>query len=145
LFVFYCAILSAITPPVCLACFVAGGIAGENALKVSFTSIAMAPFIYVLPFLFVFFPGLLINGCSLFTVLHHVVILILFIFPTIMLSRRFWLKKLTIVETILFAAAIISLFVFKNYSVFAMLIFNVIAGTMHVLRYNEDKKKLSVA
>ncbi|MCL2705769.1 MAG: TRAP transporter fused permease subunit, partial [Spirochaetaceae bacterium] len=56
LFVFYCAILSAITPPVCLACFVAGGIAGEKALRVSFTAVGMAPFIYVIPFLFVFFP-----------------------------------------------------------------------------------------
>ncbi|MCL2706202.1 MAG: hypothetical protein FWE72_08355, partial [Spirochaetaceae bacterium] len=97
------------------------------------------------PFLFVFYPGQLINGCSLFTVFHHVGILILFIFPIIMLSRRFWLKKLTIVETILFAAAIISLFVFKNYSVFAMLVFNVIAGTIHVLRYNADKKNIAVA
>ncbi|MCL2481037.1 MAG: TRAP transporter fused permease subunit [Spirochaetaceae bacterium] len=145
MFVFYCAILSAITPPVCLACFVAAGIAGENPLKVSFTSVGMAPFIYILPFLFVFFPGLLINGCSLLTIAHHVAILILFIFPIIALSRKFWLVKLTIAELLFFSAAITSLFVFKNYNIVFMLAFNLVAGTMHVLRFNADKNKLSVA
>ena len=140
MFVFYCAILSAITPPVCLACFVAGGIAGEHPLKVSFTSVGMAPFIYVLPFLFVFFPGLLINDIPLLTIGHHVLILILFIFPIIMISRRYWLNKLTIVETLLFLAAIASLFAFKDYNVIAMLAFNVAAATMHVFRYYKNNK-----
>ncbi|MCL2706324.1 MAG: hypothetical protein FWE72_08985, partial [Spirochaetaceae bacterium] len=105
----------------------------------------MAPFIYVIPFLFVFFPGLLINNMSLLTILHHTSILILFIFPIIMLSKLYWLLKLNIIEITLFVAAIISLFVFKDYSALAMLAFNTVGGTLHVLRYNAEKKKLAVA
>ena len=145
MFVFYIAILSTITPPVCLACFVAGGIAGENPIKVSITSVGMAPFIYVIPFLFVFFPGLLIVDTPILTIVHHVIILVLFIIPTIALSRRYWLMKLTIVEMLIFLAAIASLFVFKNYNVIFMFGFNVAGITLHAIRYYANKKKLSAA
>ena len=62
LFIFYCAIISANTPPVCLAAYVGAGIAGANPLKVGFTSMGIAPFIYILPFMFVFNSGLLMEG-----------------------------------------------------------------------------------
>ncbi len=62
LFVFYYAILSAVTPPVCGAVFIASGMAESNwvttakqALKLSFAA-------FLLPFIFVYDHGLLLMG-----------------------------------------------------------------------------------
>jgi len=65
MFVFYYAILSAVTPPVCGAVFIASGMAesnwvvtAKNALKLSFAA-------FILPFIFVYDNGLLIIGTPL--------------------------------------------------------------------------------
>ncbi len=146
MFVFYCAILSAITPPVCLAAFVGAGIAGANPLKVGFTSMAIAPFIYILPFMFVFFPGILMNG-SILDIASNVFLLILTIFPVIAVSRRFWLMKLTIPELILFIAALLSLLVIKDYNLkmLCMLGFDVAGIALHVIRYYANRRKAVAA
>jgi len=59
LFVFYYAILSAITPPVALAAFAAGGIAGENPTKIGWTAVGLTISAYLVPFAFVYNPALL--------------------------------------------------------------------------------------
>lgn len=62
LFIFYFACLSTITPPVALSSFAAAAIAGENAMKVGWTALKLAATAYILPFLFVFGPELLLKG-----------------------------------------------------------------------------------
>jgi TRAP transporter 4TM/12TM fusion protein len=49
LFVFWFALLSTITPPVCGAVFIAAGMIGENWLKVAFTAMALGVGLYVIP------------------------------------------------------------------------------------------------
>ena len=49
LFVFWFALLSTITPPVCGAVFIAAGMIGENWLKVAFTSMALGVGLYIIP------------------------------------------------------------------------------------------------
>ncbi|MDB2384142.1 TRAP transporter fused permease subunit [bacterium] len=61
-FVFYYGCISTITPPVALASYVAGGIAGANINKVGWTAASYAATSFVLPFAFVFGPGLLMQG-----------------------------------------------------------------------------------
>lgn len=61
-FVFYYGCISTITPPVALAAYVAGGIAGANVNKVGWTAAAYATTSFVLPFAFVLSPGLLMQG-----------------------------------------------------------------------------------
>ena len=61
-FVFYYGCISTITPPVALAAYVAGGIAGANINKVGWTAAAYSATSFVLPFAFVFGPGLLMQG-----------------------------------------------------------------------------------
>ncbi|TVP47531.1 MAG: TRAP transporter fused permease subunit [Halomonas sp.] len=58
LFVFYFATLSVITPPVCIAVFVASGIAGTNWLPAAVESVRLAAAIYVIPFLLLIYPAL---------------------------------------------------------------------------------------
>ncbi len=49
LFVFWFALLSTITPPVCGAVFIAAGMIGENWLKVALTAMALGVGLYVIP------------------------------------------------------------------------------------------------
>jgi TRAP transporter 4TM/12TM fusion protein len=58
LFVFYFATLSVITPPVCVAVFVASGIAGTSWLPAAGEAVRLAGAIYVIPFLLLIYPAL---------------------------------------------------------------------------------------
>ncbi|MGO3700659.1 MULTISPECIES: TRAP transporter permease [Halomonas] len=69
LFVFYFATLSVITPPVCIAVFVASGIAGTNWLPAAGESVRLAAAIYVIPFLLLIYPALAGFGSALDIVL----------------------------------------------------------------------------
>ena len=62
LFVFFYGCVSTITPPVALASYVAAGIAKADINKVGWTAFAYGVTCYILPFMFVFGPGLLLSG-----------------------------------------------------------------------------------
>src|SRR5690606_2465975 len=62
LFVLYFAILSAITPPVAIAVYAACGIARGPIWDTSFTATKLALTGYIIPFMFVFGPSLLLIG-----------------------------------------------------------------------------------
>jgi TRAP-type uncharacterized transport system fused permease subunit len=62
LFIFYFAILSAITPPVCASVYAAAAIAGERFWTVARYAMLMAGAVYVIPFMLVYRPGLLLEG-----------------------------------------------------------------------------------
>ncbi len=62
LFIFYFAIKSGITPPVCITVFTTSAIAGANWLKSAIYSMKLGIGGYILPFLFVFYPAYLMKG-----------------------------------------------------------------------------------
>lgn len=62
LFVFFYGCVSTITPPVALASYVAAGIAKADINRVGWMAFAYGITCYILPFMFVFGPGLLLNG-----------------------------------------------------------------------------------
>src|SRR3546814_10906371 len=62
MFVFYYATISVITPPVCVAVFVAAGIAQTNWLAVAREACKLGAVTYVIPFMFIAYPGLLADG-----------------------------------------------------------------------------------
>jgi TRAP transporter 4TM/12TM fusion protein len=64
LFIFYYAILSNITPPICPAVFVAMGIARSKLTGTSAVAVSLAPILYLVPFVFVFDNTLLLMGSS---------------------------------------------------------------------------------
>ena len=65
LFVFYFATISVITPPVCVAVFVAAGIAGTNWLPAAGEAVRLAAVTYVVPFLLLLYPGMMLRGDAL--------------------------------------------------------------------------------
>lgn len=59
LFVFWFALLSTITPPVCGAVFIAAGMIGENWLKVALTAMALGLGLYIIPLAMIANPNLI--------------------------------------------------------------------------------------
>ena len=62
LFLLYFSTLSMITPPVCLSSFAAANVGAASPLKTGFASVRLGIAAYFLPFIFVFSPGLLMEG-----------------------------------------------------------------------------------
>ncbi len=62
LFVFYFAIISFITPPVAIASYAAAGLAGANSTKTGYLAFKLGIAGFIIPFLYIYHPGLLILG-----------------------------------------------------------------------------------
>ena len=60
MFIFYYGVLSSITPPVALAAYGASGLSGADPLRTSFTACRLAITAFVVPYLFVYHPELLL-------------------------------------------------------------------------------------
>ena len=63
-FIFYFAIISAITPPVALAAYAAAGISGADPLKTAITSCRLGLAAFIVPYMFVYAPQLLLVGST---------------------------------------------------------------------------------
>jgi|FaiFalDrversion2_1042247.scaffolds.fasta_scaffold00712_2 TRAP transporter 4TM/12TM fusion protein len=93
MFTFYTAMLSMITPPVALAAYAAAGIAKESPFKVGFDAMKLGFLLFVLPFLFVYKPALLLNGTSL-EIVSSFLTLFIAIFPLSMAFIGYSVRKL---------------------------------------------------
>jgi TRAP transporter 4TM/12TM fusion protein len=62
MFIFYYAVISAITPPVALASFAAAGMAGADPWRTSFIALKLGLATFIVPFMFFYGPGLLFQG-----------------------------------------------------------------------------------
>jgi TRAP transporter 4TM/12TM fusion protein len=73
LFIFYFAILSAITPPVCASVYAAASIVGENFWKVAGQAVRIAGAVFFIPFMMVYRPELTLAGSWIWIVYHVIV------------------------------------------------------------------------
>lgn len=62
MFVFYYGIMAQITPPVCVASYTAAGIADGNAMKTGLKGFSFALVGFLVPFVFVYNPAILLQG-----------------------------------------------------------------------------------
>jgi TRAP transporter 4TM/12TM fusion protein len=62
LFILYYGILSMITPPVCFAAFAGASLAGADSMRTGYTAMRLGILAYIIPFLFLFSPALLLMG-----------------------------------------------------------------------------------
>lgn len=65
LFLLYFAAMSAITPPIAVAAFTAAPIANANPMSIGFLAVRLAIVGFIVPYIFVFRPGLLLQGSGL--------------------------------------------------------------------------------
>jgi len=64
MFVFYFGIVADITPPVCLAAYAGAGIAGANPMRTGGNAVKIAIAAFIVPFIFVTNPVLLLQGAT---------------------------------------------------------------------------------
>ncbi len=106
LFVFYFAILSAITPPVAMAVYAANAISGGSVWEASWLAVKLGATGFIIPFLFVYEPAILLQGEPM----HVIASLLQALFGILLLASslqgylRFRLEKWQ--QVILFIAAI---------------------------------------
>jgi TRAP transporter 4TM/12TM fusion protein len=91
LFVLYFGMLSVLTPPVCLAVYAASAIAGSPLIPTALKALKYSIVGYIIPFLFVYNPALLMEGT-----------------PSAILKSFFWVVALTIILAILLAGHLIT-------------------------------------
>ncbi len=69
LFIFYFAVMSAITPPVALAAYAGSALAGSDPVKTSVESFKIGLAAFVVPYMFFFSPAMLLQGTA-FEIVH---------------------------------------------------------------------------
>ncbi|MFH1152741.1 MAG: TRAP transporter fused permease subunit [Pseudomonadota bacterium] len=89
LFVFYFAILAGITPPVCVPAYCAASIAGSKPLQTGFEAFQLAIVGFLIPYVFVFNPALLLQGTMMEILTVCVVLFIAVLFFAAALSGFF--------------------------------------------------------
>ncbi len=62
LFILYLGTASMVTPPVCIAAYAGAAIANASPMRTGFAAARFGVIAYIVPFLFIFFPGLLFKG-----------------------------------------------------------------------------------
>lgn len=76
LFVFYFAIISFITPPVAISAYAASGISGEDPMKTGFMAFKLGIVGFIVPFMFVYGPSLILIGSLYLTLINSITALI---------------------------------------------------------------------
>ena len=101
LFVFYWGLISFLTPPVAVAAYVAAGISGGHPMRTGFIAMRLGAVKYIVPFLFVYSPNLLMTG----PIPHIIITVISGIIGVTILSiglEGFFLKRINPMERSLF-------------------------------------------
>jgi TRAP transporter 4TM/12TM fusion protein len=101
LFVFYFGVLADITPPVCLAAYAAAGIAGANPMRSGVIALKLATAGFVIPFVFVLEPNLLIGEGSTLQTLPVLVTALLGMTAISAGTMGYLLRPATTVERVL--------------------------------------------
>ena len=136
MFVFYYAVMSALTPPVAVAAYAASSIAEDNPLLIAIMAVKFALAAFIVPFAFVYGPELLMIGPWYLIVISFITAVLGLIFIAAGLESYFH-KPLASWERLFFMVIGLGFIVPNLYT--AMLSFIIVCGYFIILYY---KKKL---
>ncbi|MDK2856814.1 MAG: hypothetical protein PWQ86_2027 [Bacillota bacterium] len=108
LFVLYFAVLSAITPPVALASYAGAGVAGANPTQVGWTAVRLGLAGFIVPFIFVFSPSLLLEHPSVIWTVWAITTAVVGVYSLSASLQGFLITQTTLLErALLFASALL--------------------------------------
>ena len=107
MFVFYYGIMAQITPPVCVASYTAAGIADADAMKTGLRGMLFALVGFLVPFVFVYNPAILLQGPVLDIIWGGAQVLAATFFLAITVSGFFKRQMSWWERAVTFAAAIL--------------------------------------
>ena len=110
-FVFYFAIMSTITPPVALSSFVAAGLAQSDPLKTGVSAFRLAIAGFIIPFMLVYKPALLLTGTTVPAVIYNLAIAIIGVIVLAMASEGYVMGVLKLWKRLILLACVIGLLI----------------------------------
>lgn len=110
-FVFYFAIMSTITPPVALSSFVAAGLAQSDPLKTGVSAFRLAIAGFIIPFMMVYKPALLLTGTTVPAVIYNLAIAIIGVIVLAMASEGYVMGVLKLWQRLILLACVIGLLI----------------------------------
>ena len=140
LFIFYFGIISNVTPPVALAAYAAAGVARCNPTKTGFFAFKLSLSGFILPFIFVYNPVLLMQGSAL-AIIQSLITALLGIYSLSCALEKFAFKwEISQVERVaLFVSAILLVVPGTLTDVIGF----VVLAAIFALKLIENKKKVS--
>jgi TRAP transporter 4TM/12TM fusion protein len=108
LFCFYFAIVSNITPPVALAAYAGATVAGSDPFRTALTAMRLGIAAYIVPFMFVYGPALILMGTPLEIGVAFVTASA-GMYSLAIASEGYYMRRITLPERVLFGAAAITL------------------------------------
>ena len=115
LFAFYYGVIANITPPVAMGAFAAAAIAKSNYMKTGFISMRIAIPTYMVPFVFVYAPELILIG-SVPRIIEVIFTTILGVWALAAANEGWLFRKATIMERIILLTASILLIIPEIYT-----------------------------
>lgn len=106
LFILYFAVTAMVTPPVALASYTAAGIAGCSASKVGWAGLKLSIAGFIVPFMFVYGPGMILEGGAaniIYAIICSLIGIILLAFTSE--GYAYFIGKLNILQRIIIFAA----------------------------------------
>jgi len=110
-FVFYFGIVADITPPVALAAYAGSAIAKSNPMKTGVNATKLAIAAFVVPYIFAINPGMLLMNEGALNAVLVIVTSILGIFAIAAALNGYFLKKVNILERLIFIAGGLTLLI----------------------------------
>ncbi|MER1986348.1 MAG: TRAP transporter permease [Solibacillus sp.] len=104
-FVFYFGIIADITPPVALAAFAASGISGGDPIRTGFNSAKLAIAAFIIPYMIVFSPALLMIDVTFVEVVWVVFTAMVGMIAIGAGVIGYWYRKVTVIERLILIAA----------------------------------------
>lgn len=138
MFLFYFAAISSITPPVAIASYAAASLAGSSAVKVGWKAVKLGLAAFIVPYIFIYNPSLLLVG-TLSTVIFPLVTAIIEVICLVILVQGRWLftNKISLIERLLF---LISFFLLVRPVLFVNIIGLIIFITLIIRQKVKIKK-----
>jgi len=101
MFTFYFGIVADITPPVCLAAMAGAAIAKANPMKTGFEATRLAIAAFLIPYMFIFSPQLLMINAAWHEILRMMGTALMGMFGVAMFMQKFYMSRLNIIQQLL--------------------------------------------
>jgi TRAP transporter 4TM/12TM fusion protein len=131
LFILYLGTASMVTPPICIAAYAGAAIAEASPVRTGFAAARFGVIAYIVPFLFIFFPGLLFKGTAL-NILIAVTTALLGCFALSAALSGYLFKRLNPTMRIILVLAGIALMIPVRHGDITTILCNIIGGGLTI-------------
>jgi TRAP transporter 4TM/12TM fusion protein len=142
MFVFFFGVLSTLTPPVCTGAYAAAGLAGADPNKTGWTAVKLAMAGFIIPYMFVYCPELLLpTGLSAIVMIQVVITACIGVLCLGFAVEGYVSRKLSVAERVLsFGGALLLI----NSSILTDIIGFSIVAFIVVTQYLYSKKSMAI-